>query len=91
MASGAKLEICFLHAPLLHGEDTEMNLKTFHNSIFGYQNQQHVFFKDYGVDDALTRAHHIFRLNSVWNVSISFHMFNFSLEKPLNQIETGSI
>jgi hypothetical protein len=35
MVSGAKLEICFLHMPPLHGENTEMNLKTSHNSIFG--------------------------------------------------------
>lgn len=55
MASGVKLEICFLHMPPLHGEDTEMNLKTSHNNIFGCQNQPYMFFKDCGVDDALTR------------------------------------
>ena len=33
----------------------------------------------------------IFRLNSVQNVPIPFHMFRSSLEKPLNQIEPGSI
>jgi hypothetical protein len=54
MASGVKLEICFLHMPPLHEENTEMNLKTSHNNIFGCQNQPYMFFKDCGVDDALT-------------------------------------
>jgi len=33
----------------------------------------------------------IFRLNSARNVPVSFHMFRFALEKPLNQIEPYSI
>jgi len=33
----------------------------------------------------------IFRLNSGKNVPVSFHMFRFALEKPLNQIESYSI
>jgi len=33
----------------------------------------------------------IFRLNFGRNVSVSFHMFRSGLEKPLNQIEPGSI
>jgi len=33
----------------------------------------------------------IFRLNSAWNVPVSFHMFRSALEKPLNQIEPCSI
>ena len=33
----------------------------------------------------------IFRLNSARNVPVSFYMFRFALEKPLNQIEPCSI
>jgi hypothetical protein len=33
----------------------------------------------------------IFRLNSAWNIPVSFHMFRSALEKPLNQIEPCSI
>jgi len=41
MVIGVKLEVRFLHMPLLHGQDTKMNLMTLRNGIFGCQNQLH--------------------------------------------------
>jgi len=38
MVVEAKLELYFLHTPPLHGGDTETNLKTSWNDIFGCQN-----------------------------------------------------
>lgn len=49
---GVKLKVYFIHVPPLHDRDTEMNIKTSKNDVFGYWNQLHVLFKDDEADIA---------------------------------------
>jgi len=61
MVAEVKLELYFLHTPLLHGWDTKMNLMMPWNDIFGCQNQPYMSSVDNRVVDACpTRANVFF-------------------------------
>jgi hypothetical protein len=49
---GVKLKVYYIHVPPLHDRDTEMNIKTSKNDVFGYLNQLHVMMEQ------MSRAQH---------------------------------